>query len=290
MIPFLWKSSDPRLSSRGYKETAKLIYIGGLGRSGSTLLERLLTADAEVVACGEVARHLQRRKDTKTCSCRQPLALCRVWNPFRHKRDALKHWDHRRLTVAMLDHISHEFSVMVDSSKTAWGSAPMPFRLRQDLGDDFLLVHLVRDPRGVCWSTIRTLRRRKAGGRELGRCVQTVFGWLYANLACEAYALIYRKQYLRLRYEDIVEAPRQVLAPLFGRVALASNLENLEKYDNRHQLHGNRMRRKLITLKDLRQDVAWKTKMPWSFRWLIALMSWPLAARYGYFKASREPS
>ena len=132
---------------------AKLIYIGGLGRSGSTLLERLLTADAKVVACGEVARHLQRRKAAKTCSCRRPIALCPVWNAFCHKRDALKDWDHRRLTLAMLDHVSRDFSVMVDSSKTAWGSAPMPFRLRHELGDNFLLVHLVRDPRGVCWST-----------------------------------------------------------------------------------------------------------------------------------------
>ena len=33
---------------------AKLVYIGGYGRSGSTLLEYLLTTSPEVVACGEV--------------------------------------------------------------------------------------------------------------------------------------------------------------------------------------------------------------------------------------------
>ena len=33
----------------------KLVYIGGYGHSGSTLLEYLLAASAEVIACGEVA-------------------------------------------------------------------------------------------------------------------------------------------------------------------------------------------------------------------------------------------
>jgi hypothetical protein len=37
-----------------------------------------------------------------------------------------------------------------------WADA---FRLRKHLGDDFVLVHLVRDPRAVCWSILRTLRK-----------------------------------------------------------------------------------------------------------------------------------
>jgi hypothetical protein len=261
----------------------QLIYIGGYGRSGSTLLERLLTADANVVACGEVGRHLQRLKSAKTCSCGRRMKLCPVWSPFRHKRDSLKDWDHRRLALAMLNHLSPNFSVMVDSSKTAWGSALMPFRSRRDLGDDFLLVHLVRDPRGVCWSTIRTLRRRKKGGRELGRCLRTIFGWMFANLACEAFGLIHPNHYLWLRYEDMVGAPQNVLAPVFGKVALKpSSLESLAKYDNRHQLHGNRMRFKAVSLADLKEDIAWKSKMPLAYRRLTLLLSWPLNARYGY--------
>jgi hypothetical protein len=265
----------------------QLIYIGGYGRSGSTLLERLLTADANVVACGEVARHLQRLKSTKTCSCGRRMKLCPVWSPFRNKRDSLKDWDHRRLTLAMLNHVSPNFSVMVDSSKTAWGSALMPFRLRQDLRGDFLLIHLVRDPRGVCWSTIRTLRRRKKRGRELGRCLRTIFGWMFANLACEAFGLIHPKQYLRLRYEDVVGAPQRALAPVFGKVALEpSSLASSGECDNRHQLHGNRMRFKLVSLADLKEDIAWTSKMPQAYRRLTIMLSWPLNARYGYLSNS----
>ena len=39
----------------------KLVYIGGYGHSGSTLLEYLLAASPETVACGEVASVLRDR-------------------------------------------------------------------------------------------------------------------------------------------------------------------------------------------------------------------------------------
>jgi hypothetical protein len=37
----------------------KLVYIGGYGHSGSTLLEYLLAASPKVIACGEVASVLR---------------------------------------------------------------------------------------------------------------------------------------------------------------------------------------------------------------------------------------
>jgi len=172
---------------------------------------------------------------------------------------------------------------MVDSSKTAWGSELMPFRLRRSLGRDFLLVHLVRDPRAVCWSTIRSLRRGKKTGGEFARCLRTVVGWMFANIACEVFGLLHPKQYVRLRYEDLVRAPQTVLGPIFGRVALEpSSLDALAVNNNRHQLHGNRMRFEPLSLADLKEDVAWKTEMPRTYCRLAAALSWPFGTRYGY--------
>jgi hypothetical protein len=281
------RRTEPRGSLTASCETklAQLIYIGGYGRSGSTLLEALLTADRNVVACGEVARHLRRVKANKTCTCGRPIKHCPVWSPFRHEGGSLKGWDHRRLTLALLDHVSRNFLVMGDSSKTAWGSGLMPFRLRRKLGREFLLIHLVRDPRAVCWSTIRALRRGKKTGGELARCLQTVFGWTSANIACEVFGLLHPKNYVRLRYEDLVRAPRRVLAPIFGRVALEpASLNQWVPSDNRHQLHGNRMRHEPLSLAALRKDAAWKTEMPRKYRRLAAGLSWPLGARYKYFR------
>jgi hypothetical protein len=46
----------------------RLVYIGGYGHSGSTLLEYLLAASPKVVACGEVASVLRERGRKGECT------------------------------------------------------------------------------------------------------------------------------------------------------------------------------------------------------------------------------
>src|SRR6266516_3342272 len=58
----------------------RVVYIAGLGRSGSTLLERLLGELPGVCAVGEVV-HMWRRSivDDERCGCGEPFARCGFW-------------------------------------------------------------------------------------------------------------------------------------------------------------------------------------------------------------------
>jgi hypothetical protein len=162
----------------------------------------------------------------------------------------------------------------------------VPFRLRRKLGRDFLLIHLVRDPRAVCWSTLRTKNRHSEPGSELGRYFRTAFGWLGANLACEAFRLLHPDQYLRVRYEDIVRAPQMTLPSIFEAASLQPlRLDHAAASDNRHQLHGNRVRHEPLQLATLKEDVAWKARMPRFFRWFTVVLTAPFFLRYGYFSS-----
>jgi hypothetical protein len=261
--------------------------VGGYGRSGSTLFESLLTADPHLVACGEVSRHLRRTKTRKTCTCGRWIKNCPVWQPFRYKRKRFADWNHARLTLALLDHVSSNFSIMVDSSKTSWGSGLTPFRLEKKLGGDFLMIHLVRDPRAVCWSTLRPLHNdHTQPGKELARYLRTILGWLGANLACEVFGLLHPSRYLRIRYEDIVRAPELTLPSVFDAAALQPwRPDQAGSNDNRHQLHGNRIRRKPLLLATLKEDLAWKAQMPGLFRSLTIVLTMPLFLKYGYFRS-----
>ena len=276
---------------------AKLVYIGGYGRSGSTLLEYLLTTSPEVVACGEVERHLRRFGNNKICTCGRRLKKCPVWGAFRHKSRKLVGWSHDQLTSALLAHIAGDYMVMVDSSKTAWGSTFMPIRLSRNLGDDFLLVHLVRDPRAVAWSTMRSplhagttrkgrpkTRRVKSRQSSASRSLLTAFGWTIANLGCEMFGWLHPDRYLRLRYEDFVCAPLPAVGHVLTRVSLElpAALKQSKASRNRHQLYGNAMRFKALSPTDLKEDVAWKTAMPRAYRVLVAALTWPLRRRYHY--------
>lgn len=265
----------------------KLIYIGGYGRSGSTLLEYLLTASPAVVATGEVARHFQRFGQVKTCTCGRLIEDCPVWEAFQHGSGKLKGWDHETLTLAMLAHLSSQYAVMVDASKTAWGSFLIPFRLRKRLGQDFLLIHLVRDPRAVCWSTIRTAQKHgdtRLMSTPVVRCLRSSAGWMVANLACEFFGWVHPKQYMRLHYEDLARSPQEELRTILEKVSVEApaGLERAESLDNRHQLYGNSMRFKHLPLK-VREDVAWKSEMPKSVGRLATGFCWPLGAKYEYF-------
>ena len=266
---------------------AKLIYIGGYGRSGSTLLEYLLASHPAVVACGEVERHLQSFGRKTRCTCGLPIEECPIWGAFRHTKGSLAGWDHERLSLALLDHVKGRYSIMVDSSKTAWGAARVPFRLWRNLGKDFLLVHVVRDPRGVCWSTMRTPWKPEKSSWDPGptaKCLRTAVGWITANLACEAFGQLHPRNYVRIRYEDLINEPRKPIATILERVSLTApaDLSPSKAADNRHQLYGNAMRFRSLSLSDLKEDVAWKTAMPAVYRPLIKGLCWPLYWRYGY--------
>jgi hypothetical protein len=266
---------------------ARLIYIGGYGRSGSTLLEYLLASHPSVVACGEVERHLRSFGRKTRCTCGLQITKCPIWSAFQHTKRNRRAWDHERLSLALLEHVKGQYTVMVDSSKTAWGAARIPFQLWRHLGEDFLLAHIVRDPRGVCWSRMRTPWKPEKSSREFGptaSCLRTAVGWVAANLACEAFGWLHPRNYLRVRYEDLIHAPRKTIATVLERVSLTAppDFSAGEATDNRHQLYGNAMRFRSLSLSDLREDVAWKTAMPAMYRPLITGLCWPLYWRYGY--------
>ena len=278
---------------------AKLVYIGGYGRSGSTLLEYLLTSNPSLVACGEVERHLRRFGRRKICTCGRRAKKCSVWGNFQHRSGRLKNWDHKQLTLAMLEYVSSDYDVMVDSSKTSWGSTFAPFRLSRDLGENFLLVHLVRDPRAVAWSTMKSLGPRQLTSKRnfkvrslssRARSLRTVGGWTIANLACEMFGFFHPDRYIRLRYEALVREPFESLKQIFARVYLEppATLEQNEKRRNRHQLYGNAMCFETLLPAELKEDVAWRTAMPKAYRWLVGSLCWPFCLRYDYDLAPED--
>jgi hypothetical protein len=159
-----------------------------------------------------------------------------------------------------------------------------PCRLRRLLGQRFFLLHLVRDPRAVCWSTIRlplikTRRKQKptpieqALSRPIPRCFRTAAGWWVANLACESFGRLYPGQYLRLSYEDVASSPREALSAFFEAVSpdLPVRLEEPEASGNRHQSYGTRMRRQRLRFADVRRDDGRQSEMAPHYRRLAEL-------------------
>jgi hypothetical protein len=251
------------------------------------LLEYVLTASPAVVACGEVARHLKRFGRRKICTCGRPFGKCPLWANFQHHSGKLKNWDHQTLTLALLTHISGRYAVMVDSSKTAWGSSLMPFRFHKRLSHHFLLVHVVRNPKAVCWSVMRTPRKRNASqfaSMPLTRCLGAAIGWLAANMVCEVFGWLHPRNYIRIRYEDLTQSTEESLKAVFHKLSVQppASIECTDALDNRHQLYGNRIRFRPLSPSDIKEDVTWRTMMPRTYRCVATSLCLPLEIRYGY--------
>ena len=219
---------DRLLLLRGLRVT-KLVYIGGFGQSGTTLFEYLLTANPDAVACGEVVNGFQGRSGRELiCSCGKSANDCPIWGAF--ERGSNASWSHDALVLTLLEHVEGKYDVLSDASKTAWGSITAPFRFRRMLGPRFFLLHVVRDPRGVCWSAIRlpqrkTRRKKRPSltervlSKPILRCLRTAAGWWVANLSCEFFGRLYPAQYLRLLYEDVAGSPHKALYAVFSAVS-----------------------------------------------------------------------
>jgi hypothetical protein len=268
---------------------AKLVYIGGYGHSGSTLLEYLMAGSPAVLACGEVASAIRERgRNEKRCSCGCGKDECAVWGFF-HSSDHARHFTHAELLQAIIQNAGGQYAAIIDSSKTAWGLFSAPFRLKRCFGSEFLLVHLMRQPTAVCWSVVNKKdRHAKKDGRTPHhyalRCGWAVLAWSVANLSCEIFGVIYPGQYVRLRYEDLVHSPAETLTALFEQIlpGVPWSFIGAGNDDNRHQLYGNSVKHHQLTIADVKEDLKWQSEMPPEYCRVILALSYLFRLRYGY--------
>lgn len=181
----------------------RLVYIGGIGRSGSTLVERVLNELPGVCALGEVAQMWQLGvRENAFCGCGVPFRECELWTGIGERafggwqsidvdrihtlRDAVGRirsipWlagdalpERRRVQVTeYLDYYTRIYSAaaeitgaqaVIDSSK----QAALAFCLRRSSSIDLRVLHVLRDPRGVAYSYLKRVHDPATDGvREM---------------------------------------------------------------------------------------------------------------------------
>jgi len=233
----------------------KVAYIGGLGRSGSTLLDRMLGQLPGFFSAGEVRDLWQRAlKENCQCGCGQPFRDCPFWREV--GQEAFGGWDrvdvddvqrlrkavdrhslvpllivprawppfHRKVLryqsfLADLYRAIHRVSgqrVIIDSSK----APSTAFLIRGLPGIELRAVHLIRDSRGVAHSWRKQIVRPDMNGRvvymQRYHPYRIGLRWITRNALMEVLARLGVPS-VRVRYERLIEDPRDQVA----RIALA---------------------------------------------------------------------
>jgi hypothetical protein len=227
------------------------LYIGGVGRSGTTMLERALGELPGYHVLGETVHLWQRALvDDELCGCGRPFSACPFWTAIGER--AFGGWDRvdpaevlglklavdrnrylgrlaaRRLPASVAAPVARYVAMyrrvydavaettgaaaVVDSSK----HASLAFCLRWDRQLDLRVLHVVRDVRGVAYSWTKGTRRPEAtSGRSsfmpTYSPASTALRW---DLYNSAFGLLARRgtPTLRVRYEEFIADPRGVLA------------------------------------------------------------------------------
>jgi hypothetical protein len=231
-----------------------VLFIGGLPRSGSTLLERMLSQLDGVWSVGELV-HLWRRglEENMLCGCGARFRDCPFWSQV--GQEAFGGWDavdlaellalkarvdrNRYLPLMILPGLWPPYRARLDRylmmleqlfravRRVAGGPvvvdatkhASHAFLLRRVRGLDLRVVHLIRDSRGVAFSWTKQLRRLEVVDREANMItyhpLRMSARWVTHNLL---FHLLHGLGVptLRLRYESLVRDPAGELARVLG--------------------------------------------------------------------------
>jgi hypothetical protein len=304
--------------------TTRVLYVGGLGRSGTTLIERVLGELPGVCALGEVVHLWQRDiRDDERCGCGARFSECEFWRAVGVK--AFGGWErvdvHRILALQeLVERTRHipvlatarrrDFSalvieyaeyyariyaaaaavsgasVIIDSSK----HSALAHCLRHCDEIDLRVLHVVRDPRGVAYSWTKTVSRPETDGRqEMTRYTPARSAVLW-NAHNAAFGLLRQRGVAvrRVRYEDFLANPREVVNKVAAFVCMDTSMAALEflaadsvQLGQSHSAAGNPMRFRTGEV-ELRPDEAWRNALPPRQRALVGAVCAPLLRSYGY--------
>jgi len=247
-------------------ELVTVLYIGGRGRSGSTILARTLGQIPGFVHVGELWQIWYRglRKNER-CGCGQPFYSCEFWNavgaeafggwnnvdvdemmalrPFLKRQRYAPHYAlaaktsirPRKLNTLLeeygpiLERLYRAIQMVSGAGVIVDSSKRLSYAvvLSQLPFADLRVLHLVRDSRAVAYSWARSTESVVGGGTLVSRLSPTYQSRVW-SLQNYSYGFLSGFAPLsRLRYEDFVNDPTRYLAEALTGVGFGDEVDSL---------------------------------------------------------------
>ncbi|MFH1426570.1 MAG: sulfotransferase [Candidatus Kerfeldbacteria bacterium] len=278
----------------------EIIYISGIGRSGSTLLDLVISSSTSVCSVGEMYKFNAMAEEGVPCSCGRAMTVCPFWSDAAanqkqfhienrmNVRDYLKilhyalnplyrnlRFAHTSDNAALLSELSGKCTsgvkYFLDSSKEVGRLA----ELHSDPSLKVTNIFVIRDARAVA----NSFNSGKQGPRKsyflsLGK-------WLLMNFLIMRYVRKSGVPTLFIHYEKFCREPKAHLESIarFLNIEIpADYAERVRTMDDYHNIGGNRLalpeRRKAFS--GIRCDETWKTEQPLWKRAIAAILIYPI--------------
>ncbi len=306
-----------------------ILYIAGNGRSGSTVLDQILGQIPSWFTVGELADFWQRGP-LQLCGCGRVLKDCDFWRqvfveafhdtPDRFDFAAVSALRNRcarsrhlflitnsltrrlvqpsfdayvDLTMKLYQAVSTiaGANVVVDSSKLAAHA----YLLELTGAAELFVVHLVRDPRGVAYSWMKSRRHPNAAIGEFDHWhpARSALNWVYTNGAIRKLWGSSKARYLVLRYEDFIAQPEDSVRRIVQFVGQpATRLPFLSHHTvslaPTHGVSGNTVRFDSGPVQ-LTLDDKWRTAMTPMHKLLVTTLTRVTLPTFGYKARAHQP-
>lgn len=260
-----------------------IVYILGLGHSGSTIIQYLLGGLDVVLGLGEV-RHMAAGvgwgDSTDECSCGEAVASCPVWKNLKpSETETSRDW-YARVVL----HVAEQYPTKthwIDTSKRTEGMQPWLDLLSEGLIASLRIIYLVRDVRG--WAASHGIRQRRKGRVETP-VLFSINAWrknqrrFLSFLEKNSPAL----QYCVVSYESLVFQNRRQLARLsdfLGVVYTESAVGSPLGGGTMHDVAGNPLKYDREKRSSLIYDDWWQYQFGVNLLALCHYPAWRLNAR-----------
>lgn len=308
----------------------KILYIGGAGRSGSTILEMILGNLPGFFSVGEIRHYWEYTiKGGVRCGCGEALNKCDYWSqvhslltndagidfsetarlaieidrtrnlPFltyRYPPTNREFFRYMQATYTLYRHCYNVSGaeVLVDSSK-----APSHlYLLKQFPETEIYTLHLVRDPRAVAyaWNKRRKIETASLSGEKYmdkRPIIASLYRWAFENYFLEKYA-IGTNGYCLMRYEDFVSNPMTELINKFSemRLDLIAPENFLTQTSTLNATHsvGGNPIRFSPGVSKISADTTWTNNSVRIARLLSGVIMFPFLRHYSYPLDPEQPS
>lgn len=247
----------------------KVIYIAGLGRSGSTLLDMIISTSEKVFSVGEIYKFNNLKHSKFQCSCGESFKKCQFWSKFIENKERVniinrvnvkdylsainylynplvKHvaFSNKSDNEALLSKIDSMikkkgFEYILDSSK----DIGRLIELSDCRGIDLYPIIVIRDGRFVADSFTFSQSTQEPGNKNY---LVSLGKWILGNTLISRFVEKRRIKHLKISYDLFCENPDRYIKRIedFLSVRIPHNYAEIIRTMDYHNYDGNRISHK----------------------------------------------
>ena len=302
--------------------TRKIVYIAGYSRSGSTILDIILSSHPEIFGTGELGYLFDDwLEGTRTCTCERVYKQCLFWKNLTlpvdinlkevqqivrevESRKNLKHLITEKISKDVIEKYTsiqtllynYIFDtsgkrIIVDSSKSARDMAGRFYALQKFTKFDVYVIHLVKNGLHIVESYVNKGRNWAIEGyvkNDRFRAARSATGWLLANkISAQLGKKLPPKKYIQIKYEDLAQYPEGTLHQIeeFINEDLSVVINKVKmgfSFAADHNVGGNRLRLEKQIKFNPSFETAKKVNLSFSDRITFKLIAGKLNKSLGY--------